>query len=418
MPLVYQRHARIFTSVQTLSDGRVFHYSKTVKYMDERNTGSNLVPSWKWRILRQWSATGTLIGYKYTFGRPKACKSFTRTTAFTWTRCESTAGYAILPNLPQATHSALAEYRASKALTNCYKQLTTHFRGGNALAEWRETVRMLARPHKLLFSRTMSFVGRVGKSRKVYKRDPVRYGEALGSSWLAYSFGISPILSDIEDARKQLIAIAEARFPTVSIKGKGVDELIVSDYEQGLVDGHELIRQRICETDHLTVSYDGEVRANVPGCPSGFAEGFGLGVSDILPAVWEAIPWSFMVDYFVNVGEVLDSFHSLSAELVWLKRTVRNRRTVSGSAAYGFQAPQPGYPTGYPKTMVSGGEFRTHGIRVSRSSVPQMPWPGFRFRVPFGSDLKVANIAALTLAIYKSKPEALRNGADADGYTE
>jgi len=157
-------------------------------------------------------------------------------------------------------------------------------------------------------------------------------------------------------------------------------------------------------TDHLTVSYRGEARSNVPSCPAGFAEGFGLGISDVLPAVWEAIPWSFMVDYFINVGEVFDSFNNLSVELAWLKRTVRNRRTVSGSAAYGLKAPQPGYPTGFPIVECSGGQFRTHGIRVSRGPVATMPWPGFRFRVPFGSDLKVANIAALVLAIKQSKP--------------
>ena len=141
----------------------------------------------------------------------------------------------------------------------------------------------------------------------------------------------------------------------------------------------------------------------MPSCLAGFAEGFGLGVSDMLPAVWEAIPFSFMVDYFVNVGEVLDSFHVLSARLAWLKRTVRNRRTVSASSLQSMTG-LPGYPAGYPKITCRGGEFRTHGIRVQREAVPQMPWPGFQFRVPFGNDLKVANISALLLAIKGSRP--------------
>jgi hypothetical protein len=369
------------------------------------------VPGYRQRIAAGASATSSLLGVRHAIklgsvgysDEPKPSSPY-----FSSIRCSKSiysghifeCGPAPIP--PQGATSE-AEYKAASNLLQSYISAQTKFRGGNAIAEFAETVRMLANPLKSVYSHTWSFVGKVGKLKKVYRRDPVRYGRLLGGAWLAYSFGLKPLMSDVADAESAVSHLANdlSSFDTIKIRGSGLQVLDVPSFRQvGIPISHASHAR--CDRDaraEYSVRYVGAIRAKPPGY-SAVLSNFGVGFEDILPAVWEGIPWSFLVDYFVNVGEVLDSLRLANADLGWLKKTTRNRNLRRWSSPY--KADNISTQRDYDVSVTGSGGMSSC-VRVTRTAIHAMPYPGFRFRIP-GSPEKFANIAALTAAISASKP--------------
>lgn len=364
-------------------------------------------PDYKRAIAQGYSATTSALGERrYIRSKPLSAVFGYRASiggpiVETFSTFSTTTGRITRPGFPSSVANSVAENRARVALAGCYKDLTTTWRGGNTLAEVGETIRMLANPVKSLYQHTYSLVGRVGKLKKVYQRDPVRYGKALGGAWLAYTFGIDPLLKDINDANKAVKYMAEHLGANSSVRIIGTGKF---EEESHRITNDVVVYPKYCMatawgTRNSLVRYTGAVRLQDPGT-SQLLNNFGVGVSDIVPAIWEAIPWSFMVDYFLNVSEVLDSFHSLSADVMWLQRTVRNRAVHRGAPVQ-FN---PIHRSTIEPGFVFGGQWIVSSTSFTRDAVSEfLPRPELQFRVP-GSLRKFGNIAALVASIAASKP--------------
>lgn len=361
--------------------------------------------NWRDKLASGLSATSSLVGYRQTH----VCRSDlyyrhdgtvpglldSRITTGQNLNAGSESTY------PSASAvSAAAEYKAASKLLGSYISATNTWRGGNFIAEFAETVRMLASPCKSLYRRTTTFVGRVGKLRKVYERDPISYGKQLGDAWLGYSFGIKPLVEDIKDANAAVehLSTSLGAFDSLPIKGYGEDQDSTNVLVNALVPNCPYARYSEHRITKSVVKYYGTIRAAPVGFPQ-IADDFGVGFTDILPAVYEAVPWSWLLDYFVNVSEVLDSAKLAFANLGFLNKGVRTDYLSWSSDIY----PYPN-PYGY-QVVAKGGKALAWRRRVSRDAVSQIPYPGFHFKVPGLENLgKWCNVAALAAQIAAAKP--------------
>lgn len=360
---------------------------------------------WKYKLANGSDVTSTLDGYKQVHGNAGLAYTHTGTkTGFRDARI--TVGVNVNggseTTYPSAVVDSYAEYKAASKLLGSYISATNTWRGGNFIAEFAETVQMLAHPLKSLYSHTWSFVGNVGKLKKVYRRDPVRYGRLLGGAWLAYAFGIKPLVDDINDAQSAVDHLANelGACDTLPIKGYGTAETLESQYTGASVPQCPYARFDEYRVSRSKVKYYGAIRAAPMNFPS-VATDFGVGFADIVPAVWEAVPWSFLVDYFVNVGEVLDSARLASANLAWLAQG-KSVELVSNSSDI-YPAYSVANPLGYVVTA-GGGRAVAKRVWKHRVGVGSIPYPGFNFRIPGISSLKWCNVAALTAQIAGSRP--------------
>lgn len=78
---------------------------------------------------------------------------------------------------------------------------------------------------------------------------------------------------------------------------------------------------------------------------------YGLRARDIVPAAWELTGYSFLIDYFVNVGDVLGGVFTDTSELVYTCGTTFLKQVGSGFA-FGF--PSVADPVSWPLAVVSG----------------------------------------------------------------
>ena len=297
-----------------------------------------------------------------------------------------------LTNLPGAL--PLAGQLASEKLLGSYLNATKKWRGGNFLVEFSETVHMLRHPIVSLFGKTQHFVKGV---REIRHLSPEPYRKKLGRLWIGYSFGWKPLFEDIKDANKALDALsAGTGHDVIGINGSGSDVKVTSSnpnqptYEgQGEFDTYSITEQR--------VKYYGAIRAR-PESFATVADTFGVEPDDILPAVWEAIPWSFFIDYFLNVQQVIDSWRYAHASLAWLMQGTKASVRFVGT---GWR-PKPISSIFDVSMAVNSSESRVDYL--GRNVINSIPYPPFRFKIPGLQSLKWVNTAALIAQIAASRP--------------
>lgn len=373
----------------------------TARTTDTVTYGANY-PDWRLRLSAGLSATTTLVGTRYSSKMSELLLDVYGINAAVGYGYHA-KGYnqqLIFSPPPLASVDSIAEQQAASRFLGQYLLIKQRWAGGAAIAEFAEAIHFLANPIKSLYSHTMTFVGSVGRLRKVYKRDPVKYGKLLGQTWLTYAFGVSPLLSDVRAANAAVNDLAESlgSVDTHRVIGSGENRTVLTIQPGQIAPFTSYALFEYTKTQINQVRYVGSVRAKPPGIGA-IAESFGVGLEDILPSVWEAVPWSWLVDYFVNVNEMLEGIRYLNADFTWVNRTVRNRVVNSCSATTYWDAPaNKGYMLGHSQ----GGQGYTQSAAVARTPTT-VPYPSWKFRCP-GLPSQFANVAALVLAIKGSKP--------------
>jgi len=183
------------------------------------------------------------------------------------------------------------------------------------LGEGRQTVSMLADTVRTLGKAYRNF--RRGRFRQAAKElnlpfDLVtRRSKDAANHWLAYSYGWMPLLADA----KGLLQLAEKgllnpeRGPRFSAAGKVTDQrrFSVTQMDQGasnLPFGETLISGDtwVVARAQLLLEY----KAGATGLNS-----VGMGTFDPLLTAWELTPFSFVFDWFVDVGSYLEQLSTL-----------------------------------------------------------------------------------------------------------
>jgi len=298
-----------------------------------------------------------------------------------------------VPTLPLTTHLATAETIAREQFYANYRSAQTSFQGMVALGELRETLTMLRNPARelrrhvgKLYNKILSKKGRVGRTTKMKNK-------YLSETWLEGSFGWSPLINDVHGALKALSNrrdYIDRNLITISGIGTVTDESVSAGagYSAGGL-SYECLQK---QTEETLVRYKGAIACTTETPYEGESRLWGFTPDQIIPTVWELIPYSFLIDYFTNIGKVLDAWSNRTCHLAWGARTERLsaiRRPVdvrSTNSHIGVSSVLQEFF--YP------GDWVAETKRIHRDPVNTVPIPDFRFRMP-GFSTKWLNIAAL-----------------------
>lgn len=388
------------------TDG-VFKYPSLVG-VDTVTYGEN-IPNWKGAIRTHTSATTALSGTKYYAKVPIGVAVSDGTT---WA-CQHSytvgplTGQRLYWRVPSALVGTVADQRAKSKLLASYIDAKNTWRGGNFFAEIAETIHMLRHPLKSLYHSTYDFAGKVKRIGKVFvkRRD---YAKHLSDAWLAFAFGVKPLIADVNDAAEALNERLFGYFgkDACIIKGYGRSEVVVADTFANISPFQYLGDQfdsRVLERAHGSMRYKGQI-TSLPLTLSTDFQQFGLSLDDFLPAVWEAIPWSFFIDYFTNTGEMIDSLRLGRSGVSWLMSSIRNAGTVNV-----FPPVRRAHTTPTKSDMSCGTAFSLV-VKVSRAQLGAIPYPDFYFKTPNFPSMKWLNIAALAKQVSTSKPVVGQKG--------
>lgn len=276
------------------------------------------------------------------------------------------------------------------------------WRGGNFLAEVVETIHMLKHPIEGL----AKSVGGLARDVKGIRNlgGGTNYAKALGDIWLTRSFGWSPLFEDIKDANTALRELDKGgRFDLQRVIGSSTILLDTLHGQTIIASGMPNYAQAdTWRKTQSSVKYYGALKAR-PECFAQVADSFGFSAGDIVPAVWEAVPWSFFIDYFLNVQEQLDSMQFARSEFGYIMRGIRN---LSCNYRSDWYPTSNAASSGHVHVRATGGQAASSTTYVQRDPQTAIPFPPFHFRIPGLGSLKWVNVGALAGQIFGSRPRA------------
>jgi hypothetical protein len=108
----------------------------------------------------------------------------------------------------------------------------------------------------------------------------------------------------------------------VSAGGKDAKDKGTSRYNQLIISGsylNSLNVQKLTEIE--IIRYRGAVKAQAATTASDRLARFGFTPSEFIPTAWEILPWSFLVDYFLNIGDLLSASVTDTSNVAWVNRS-------------------------------------------------------------------------------------------------
>jgi hypothetical protein len=228
---------------------------------------------------------------------------------------------------PAGVSDSDADYAARQQFVSKYQSRRTAFQGGVFFGELREAVEMIRRPAKALRDGLDSYYSDVKKRLKKKKKKKSRK-RIIQDTWLEYSFGWSPLVNDVLDACK--LAAAQPYWAYERMSGVAGRDDKSDVYKATTGSSFLKIDYTISRKSSCVVRYKGAVSA-VAG-PVPFSEQMGLSWSNVLPTAWELIPYSFLVDYFTNIGDIIAGMSTGTIRLAYGSRSSTRISSVSVDA--------------------------------------------------------------------------------------
>lgn len=361
-------------------------------------SGTN--PNWRKQIARGQCATTGLVGEDY---------RITRLTRGNWSHFDVLVepwvnGASVVeisgngmgpgphlgvPDNPASVSTLNANNQAKMAFVKKAMNLQRAFQGGVFLGELRETLHLI-KGRSLSFYRGVSEYAT--KAKKLRRRpQTVKDKERnLAELWLEYAFGWAPLLNDVSDAGKALNRLDYWEIPRKRIRARGREESVVIS-ASSLLHNNFNFRLESLNGTLAQVQYVGQVQSRAMNPVQYQARLLGVSLRDFVPTVWELVPWSFMVDYFTNVQEILEGWSFQRSGLAWTQVTYRTVRSLEQRSI-----PLRSNLVGWAATSLSPAVSRVERSLVNRSVYTGSFTPELVFQIPgIGNARKYLNIAAL-----------------------
>lgn len=362
-----------------------------------RNGGSN--PKWREVIADGGNATNAMHGTQHSFDTI-AGGSFRIKDVWgdgSIQQEHTFEGIAAMPTF--AGVSSVFTDANNMALKVAYRKIQdnrTSFMGGVFLGELRESLKMLTSPAKALrqgLSDYLTTAVRRGRASPRKARPKV-----VAETWLEYSFGWGPLVNDIHEAVKAYVKHVNKVFST-RIVSRGYSQAstfhIVN--ARGSTINFVPLVQDMLQVNSNSVQYIIGLKYSAKGANPdiGIIERAGLTVSQFVPTLWELMPWSFLYDYFANIGDIIAAGATDTSDVIWVCKTER----ATGVMLQSFR-PDPTITQANRSVTGTPCYTKTTHKTVNRTS-GGLGWPSFTVNLP-SRPIQWMNMAALGVSLGKA----------------
>lgn len=298
----------------------------------------------------------------------------------------------VLPSNTPVPTSLIADAKNSAAIGIRKKILSQQqsFSGLTFLGELREALQLIKNPGKAAFDYTHQYLRNQQRlKRRLRKKD---FGPALAESWLEFSFGIAPLLNDVNEiASASISRINDSKFIRLSFTGdaESSTSTVASGSSPGSATQTNWSEDTVVKAKcRYIVGYRVSVSGPGPALSNIIQMG-GFNLTNIIPTAWELLPWSFFIDYFSNVGDVIQSNLVSLEGVAWTNYTERWERSLT---KHSFNVRSIS-PTFIRATKLSSSFHKSTYSTVKREG-GGVPYSELRFDLP-GSRSQFLNLAAL-----------------------
>lgn len=306
----------------------------------------------------------------------------------------------------------------AKALTKVYTSIRankTHMNGMNMVGELRETIRMMRRPAESLVDLAFKLLRRESKRiteiQKIRNKKQRRLAiaKAVAGTNLEINFGWGPLLSEIR-ALAETAARYELKPPSRdrikhSATALGKSETIINKYSVipnllCFASGRNITKTEA--SVQYIVGMETSTRAHF-GALKRLRDLTGFTAENIIPTIYELTPWSWAVDYFSNLGDIIEAGTTDTSDVKWIVKTIRQstdilyHRTLE-NPKQNIEASGPYWYKSHSGTLSAVTGNRT---TLSRSIPISLGIPPLVLTHPGGSFKKMSNL--LSVLVLRSK---------------
>lgn len=245
------------------------------------------------------------------------------------------------PDASIAEVAKVESYAAQKFLESVEGRVV-EFGGPLFLAELKETLEFLYKPIpkmaeliKRFYRRLERYVRRQStrrRGRRRFRWNSGKYLRFLEDTWLSFKLAIMPLHDDVVSA-----AEAVAKYNEVVKLGVAASSANITFNDTGF---QNLLGGSRYSTRMTNVScyIKGEIAASAVHHPSTVERAqqiagldFRGAIENFVPTLWNALPLTFLFDYFSNIGSVISANLSVLPKLAWTScsTVIRRRRFMT-----------------------------------------------------------------------------------------
>lgn len=253
------------------------------------------------------------------------------------------------------------------------------FQGLAALGELHQTLNMLGDPIRTIsdFLWQRAWGDADWKAARGKKAKQKALANLLSSLWLQYQYAFRPVLLDIEAIVTEL---QDQSFSLRRTSRASAQKTIVATRSYTSAFGG--VSVDFTEEQRTVVSVRSGILYEASIDPS---RQFGLHWTNLPSALWELTPWSFVADWFINVGDFLQAVVPKNAAILAEFSSIEVKTTVerkSGAARVSSGAP-------WVTKRSPNGMDRT--VRTSRTRRNVLPSPSITPSLSFADSLAQGN---------------------------
>jgi len=346
-------HTGYFFSLYHHNDndnGYVDNYTTSVSFARNRATTTSSNPKYKQVIASRGNAV-----YPYTRWN-QTCRSNFAASSLDYKYFDAVSGTNRTGRLRVSGHPVVRSYAGDyfgpvsqpipadimNLLTVSYfkavKSKSTELDGAVSLGEMRETLHGIRNPAKSLRKGLSGYLNDVKKRCSGIKKLD-RTLHVIKDTYLEWSFGWRPLLSDIDSAGKALNSQLDTFERSERI---GVSQTWTTQsnmYDRTVTDARAWFAWDV----YHIADYQHKVRMfgaiHRPG-KQNIYQHLGLTPSNWLPAAWELLPFSFVTDYFINIGNCLSALGTSTKNVQYtgLSHVMKGSDTYHGKANQSYSS--------------------------------------------------------------------------------
>lgn len=312
----------------------------------------------------------------------------------------------------------------AEALSRLYNKIRSESYGTNGLlilGELKETLQMIRRPGAALrdsvstllntIRTTRAGVQRTLKPRRsetqiateLRRRNAVK--NAVAGTILEAQFGWRPWISDTKEILEEAINLmGGGPIPRGKLTGRcdlrGGNHMQVDTFDTPVI--NQLLRHNVKRHIRSTaqVRWTCGMNSNLSGPlveANYLYSRLGFSWQNVVPTIYNLLPWTFLIDYFVNVGDILEAVCTDVHKVTYCYKTTRTVSTVElceSIYAINIGSGQGSYTT---RSLTGSTQSRREieYVTVTREKVGALPLPSLSFSIPGETEPKWLNIAAL-----------------------
>jgi hypothetical protein len=332
-----------------------------------------------------------------------------------------------------ATHGEwLGDVAEAEALTRLYKRIREEQEGSQGmttLGELKQTIQMIARPAESLRRMTLEIIDSIRSGKlDLSSRERTAVRRALASkkrhralergasgTILEWNFGVRPLVADIEATASTVVELLQpTRIPRKRLQGTSPKQVSVhSTYSDlirytGYAEHGMGIKITQVENTEYSVRWLAGYKGTVfgPEGPARALRALGLSQWDLGPTMWELLPWSFLWDYFTNIGDIVSAVCTYTGDVTWLSRTTRliAREVELHDWVFDSANPLVSLDSVSSPSGLNLGTLIRERVQIVRSKPYSLEVPSLTLSVPGTDSVKWLNMAALVSQLRMGQP--------------